>query len=189
MNKHLLVLLLCSLILLTGCTQTAGNEVELKEENKKLIEELSEKKIQLEESTKNIEELTNQIDEFNMEKESFVFISNLSRDFVKAHTTADKESLRELLSEELVLEEKEEKLYVKVQGYDWVLFDYQNQGSFDDWVIQGYEFSSENNTYSVFIREFYSDVNGEPVSPPTFLNLVFELQENDWKIISLGFDV
>lgn len=189
MKNNLLVLLLCSLILLTGCTQTAGNAVELKEENKRLTEELNEKEIKLKESTKSIEELNHQIDEFNMEKENFVFISNLSMDFVNAHTTADKETLRELLSEELVLEEKEEKLYVKVQGYDWVLFDYHNQGSFDDWVIQGYEFSSENKTYSVFIREFYSDVNGEPVSPPTFLNLVFELQENEWKIISLGFDV
>jgi len=152
-------------------------------------EELNEKEIKLKESTKSIEELNNQIDEFNMEKENFVFISNLSRDFVKAHTTADQEALRELLSADLVLEEKEEKLYVKVQGYDWVLFDYSDQGSFDDWVIQGYEFSSENNTYSVFIREFYSDGNGKPVSPPTFLNLEFKLQENEWKIISLGFDV
>jgi SMC interacting uncharacterized protein involved in chromosome segregation len=154
-----------------------------------LTEELVEKENQLEELTKSIEGLKNQIDDFNMEKESFVFISNLSRDFVKAHTTADKERLRELLSEDLVLEERERKLYVKVQGYDWVLFDYNDQGSFDDWVIQGYEFSRENNTYSVFIREFYSDVNGEPVSPPTFLNLVFEYQENGWEVISLGFDV
>ena len=189
MKRNLLVPLVCSVILLTGCTQTAGNEVELKEENKKLTEELKEKDNQLEELTQSTEELKNQIDDSNMEKENFVFISNLSRDFVKAHTTADKETLRELLSEELVLEEKEEKLYVKVQGYDWVLFDYNDQGRFDDWVIQGYEFGSENNTYSVFIREFYSDVNGEPVSPPTFLNLVFEYEENEWKIISLGFDV
>lgn len=94
-----------------------------------------------------------------------------------------------LLSKDIALEERDEKLYVEVSGVEWVLFDYKDKGSLNDWVLQGFDFNSEKNTYSVFIREFYIDENNEPVSPPTFLNLVIEYQDDEWKIIDLGFDV
>ncbi|RSD28444.1 hypothetical protein [Mesobacillus subterraneus] len=182
MKKSLVGLLSCTLVLLTACTQSAGSEIELKEENRRLTEEVNELK-------KSVGELNGKIDQFEQEKEKFVYFSNLSRDFVYAHKTGDREALRQLLSDNLVLEERDGKLYVEVEGVEWLLFDYTEKGSLDDWVLQGFEFNSETNTYSVFIREFYSDANGEPVSPPTFLNLVFEHQNDVWKIVSLGFDV
>jgi hypothetical protein len=55
--------------------------------------------------------------------------------------------------------------------------------------IQGFEFHNESNTYRVHIREFYKKVDGELESPPTFLNLTFKFHHNEWKIVSVSFDV
>lgn len=55
--------------------------------------------------------------------------------------------------------------------------------------IQGFEFYNESNTYRVHIREFYKKVDGELESPPTFLNLTFKFHHNEWKIVSVSFDV
>lgn len=195
MKKIFLLLFLCSFMLLTACTQSANsineNESQLEEENKDLTKRLNDKEIQLKELTQSVEELNNQIDQFNKEKESFAIISNLSNDFVIAHTTGDKERLYQLLSEDITLEERDNKLYAQIKESvsDWLLFDYHGETKFDNWVIQGYQYVNETNTYSVFIREFYSDLNGESVSPPTFLGLTFKLQDEEWKIISLEFDV
>ncbi|MBS4201704.1 hypothetical protein KHA93_19045 [Bacillus sp. FJAT-49732] len=195
MKKIFLLLFLCSFMLLTACTQSANsineNDSQLEEENKDLTKRLNDKEIQLKELTQSVEELNNQIDQFNKEKESFAIISNLSNDFVIAHTTGDKERLYQLLSEDITLEERDNKLYAQIKESvsDWLLFDYHGETKFDNWVIQGYQYVNETNTYSVFIREFYSDLNGESVSPPTFLGLTFKLQDEEWKIISLEFDV
>ncbi|MBS4209271.1 hypothetical protein [Bacillus sp. FJAT-50079] len=77
----------------------------------------------------------------------------------------------QLLFENITLEEREKKLYAIINENDseWLLFDYQGNNQFDDWVIQGYEYHPETNTFSVSIREFYSGLDGKPVSPPTFL--------------------
>lgn len=136
-------------------------------------------------------ELENEMGTLIQEKEFLPLISDVSREFVKAHTTGDKEKLKKLLSDEMNLVEKDNKIYVKNDGddFEWFLFDPQSEITFDDWVIQGYKYDIEAETFSVHIREFYSDINGESVSPPTFLNLTLKQQENEWIIINLAFDV
>lgn len=189
MRKRFVLLFSCCVMFLAACTQTSGNEVEMKEENLRLTNELNEKEKELKNLRESAEGLNHQIAQFEEEKEKFVIISNLSRDFVSAHKTGDQETLRKLLSKDLALKERDEKLYVEASGVEWVLFDYADKGSLDDWVLQGFDFNSETNKYSVFIREYYTDENSKPVSPPTFLNLVFEYQDDQWIIIDLGFDV
>ncbi len=195
MRNFLLWLCILGLFLMTACNQTEDtigeDESKLNGEVQKLTESLNEKENQIKQLIQSEEELNNKIDSYIQEKETFPVISNISREFVKAQTTGDKDKLRELLSDDLNLFEKDSKLYVKKNGtdFEWLLFDSHSDITFDDWVIQGYQYDNETDTFSVYIREFYSDINGESVSPPTFLSLTFKYQENEWKIISLAFDV
>ncbi|MFE8699731.1 hypothetical protein ACFYKX_03730 [Cytobacillus sp. FJAT-54145] len=195
MKGFLLWLCILGLFFMTACTQTkdtiSENERELNEKVQKLTQSLNEKGNEIKQLAQSKEELNQKIDSFILEKENFPVISNISREFVQAHTAGDKEKLRELLSEDVNLLEKDSKLYVRISGndYEWLLFDPHIDSTYDDWVIQGYQYDPATDTYSVFIREFFSDINGESVSPPTFLGLTFKYQENQWKIISLGFDV
>lgn len=194
--RKLLILTICSLTLITACTQNndslEGYVAQLEEENSKFTERLNEKEKRIEELNQTIRQLNIQIDDFNKEKENFAAISNLSMEFVKAHTTGDKDKLRQLLSKDIVLEEKDNNLYAKMintNGYEWLLFNNEKKIHLDDWVIQGYQYDSRTNTFGIFIREFYININGEPDIPPTFLNLTFIKYNNEWKINSLGFDV
>ena len=189
-----MLLIICGFTLLTACSKEEslnGNESLLEEKNLKLVEQLTDKEKKIIELKKNIEQLNLQIDDFNMEKEHFVFISNISREFIQAHTTGDKEKLSQLLSEDVVLVEKENKLYaiVSSDGFEWLLFNNEAKNQFVDWVIQGYDYDGKTNTFNIFIRELYIDSNGETESPPTFLNLTLKMYNNEWKIDSLGFDV
>ncbi|WP_160032474.1 nuclear transport factor 2 family protein, partial [Paenibacillus sp. An7] len=134
--------------------------------------------------------LPTKIDNYNTEKENYAFISNISMEFVQAHTTGDMDRLRQLLSDDIVLEEKDNKLYAKdANGDEWLLFNYEKKIHLDDWVIQGYEYDPKSNTFQIFIREFYTDLKGEPEIPPTFLHLSFIKFNEEWKIASIEFDV
>lgn len=188
-----LLLLICGLTILTACSDDLNeNETNLEEKKLKLTEDLKEKEQKIEELNQQIEQLSIQIDDFNMEKEQYVFVSNNSREFVEAHTSGDKEKLAQLLSDEVVLVEKENKLFARVNSsseYEWNLFNKDAKREFVDWVIQGYNYDSKTKSFNIAIREFYLDSNGEPESPPTFLYLTFKLYNNEWKIDSLAFDV
>lgn len=189
------MLLICGFTLLTACAEDESlkvNESKLEEKNLKLTEQLNEKEQKIKELNQHIEQLNEQMDDFNMEKEHFVFVSNISREFVEAHTTGDKDKLHQLLSENVVLVEKENKLYARINNsdeYEWQLFNTEAKVQFVDWLIQGYEYDGKTKTFNIAIREFYVDSNGEPQSPPTFLYLTFKMYNNEWKINSLGFDV
>ncbi|MCH1626717.1 hypothetical protein [Fredinandcohnia quinoae] len=196
MKKKISLLIVCCLmVVITACSQTAnsseGNESQLKEENSKLTKQVNENAEKLKELTKKLEEQNKQLEDMTKEKENFVFVSNLSRDFVQAHTTGDEEKLRELVSEDVVIENRENNIYAIIKGhdYEWELFNNEASTQLDDWVIQGYEYDRETDTYSLNMREFITDENGEPVTPPTFLSLTFKYVGEDWKIISISFDV
>jgi hypothetical protein len=89
----------------------------------------------------------------------------------------------------LFFEEENNKLYVNNNANEkWLLFP-RDHLHLDDWVIQGFGYQPESNTFTVHIREFYKNAKGVLDSPPTFLNLDFKLDNNEWKIISLSFDV
>ncbi|WP_144512224.1 hypothetical protein [Bacillus sp. FJAT-22090] len=190
-----LLLFIGGCVLLAACSEDEsfnGYEVQLEEKNLKLVDQLKEKEQKVDELNQHIEQLNVQIEDFNMEKEHFVFVSNISREFVEAHTIGDKDKLHQLISEDIVLIEKEGKLNASMNnsdGYEWNLFNKEAKRKFVDWVIQGYEYDGETETFNIAIREFYLDSNGEPESPPTFLYLTFKMYNNEWKINSLAFDV
>lgn len=191
MMRRLLVIIICSsFTLLFACSSkdaSNGNEEEITE----LRELVKEKEEKIEELTETIEEQTRIINDSNMEKENFPFISQISREFVQAHTTGDKEKLQQLLSEDITLLEKDNSFYatsVNDNGFEWLLYN-EGNSRFVDWVIQGYEYDRKTDTYHIFIREFYVDEIGEPESPPTFLGLTITKYNNEWKISSLAFDV
>ena len=191
MMRKLLVIIICSsFTLLFACSSkdaSNGNEEEITE----LRELVKEKEEKIEELTETIEEQTRIINDSNMEKENFPFISQISREFVQAHTTGDKEKLQQLLSEDITLLEKDNSFYatsVNDNDFEWLLYN-EGNSRFVDWVIQGYEYDRKTDTYHIFIREFYVDEIGEPESPPTFLGLTITKYNNEWKISSLAFDV
>jgi len=176
MRKGFEILLGCSLFFVTACSQTErSSQQDL--ENK--IETL----------TQQIEKLNTEIEGYHQEKENFAVMSNVVREFVRASTSGDEEKLRTLLSEDIVLEREGNKLTAIIDEMDWLLFSEERVFHFDDWVIQGYQYNSDENTYSIFIREFYTDSKQELVSPPTFLYLTFKEINGEWKIINLAFDV
>lgn len=188
MIKKGLLLIVCCIPIITACTDTETVN-QLESEKETLTLGLTENKKEIAKLNEKISELEKQLETNEQERELFSQLSNLSRDFVKAHTTGDKETLQTLLSEELMLEERDNKLFVKNNdNVDWLLYSADDH-QLDDWVIQGFHYDRENNTYTVYIREFLKDTNGKPVSPPTFLKLKYKLYSEQWKVDGVEFDV
>jgi hypothetical protein len=189
MKKTFLLLIVCSFLLITACTNTKETTVQLKKEKEKLTASINESEENQEQLNQKIMELKKQIEINKEEKELFTVISNLSRDFVNAHTSGNKEKLNSMISGSLFIEEKNSKLFINNNANDqWLLFPHDGY-QLDDWLIQGFGYHNESKTYRVHIREFYKNVNGELNSPPTFLNLTFILINDEWKIGSVSFDV
>lgn len=131
-----------------------GNESLLEEKNLKLVEQLNEKDKKITELKQNIEQLNVQMDDFNMEKEQFVFISSISKELVQAHTTENKEKLSQLLSEDVVLVEKENNLYARIlnsDNFEWLLFNNEAKIQFVDSVIQGYMTMMAKQIHLIFL--------------------------------------
>ena len=191
-NKRLLLLFFC-LVFITACTPAKNSSQVSGESSPKVTEELTLKLKESEEKiavlTKELQQMKDKIKEHDEAMDNFVFISNLTREFIQAHTTGDKEKLAEMLSDELFLVESDDGLFVNVDGYEWLLFSNDSKSKYVDWVIQGYSFDREQMTMAVHTREFFETVNGEPEAPPTFLSLTFKKINDSWKITSLAFDV
>ncbi|ESU31965.1 hypothetical protein G3A_13750 [Bacillus sp. 17376] len=188
MFKKGMLLIVCCIPIITACTDTEiVNQLESEKET--LTMDLAENKAEIDRLNEKISEMEGQLETNQKENDLFSQMSYLSMEFVKAHTTGDKETLQALLSEELIMEERDNNLFVKNNdNVEWLLYSADNH-QLDDWVIQGFQYNPENDTYTVHIREFFSDANGEPVSPPTFLNLKFKLYNDQWKVDGLEFDV
>lgn len=193
MKIKLIPLLLSSLVIITACTSTKNSSLVSEENTQKATEELTLKLNESEQKivalTKELEQMEARMKEHDEAMENFVFISNLTREFIQAHTTGDKEKLTEMLSTDLNLVEKDNDLYVDVDGFEWQLFSKDSKSIYVDWVIQGYSYDLEQMMMTVHTREFFEDETGEPEAPPTFLSLTFKKFEDSWKITSLAFDV
>ncbi|OCA81586.1 hypothetical protein A8F94_22215 [Bacillus sp. FJAT-27225] len=181
MNRTLVLLMMVSIFMMAGCTNESGAASKPQETK----QEISKKEIEL---SRKITELEKQIEAAQKEKEAFTAIINIAKDFVRAHTSGDQESLKFLLSTELSLEEVDNKLYIKSGSEEWLLYS-GGDTALENWVLQGFDYQPENDVYIVRIRELYKDKNGNLVSPPTFLNLTFKLENNEWKVSGLNFDV
>jgi hypothetical protein len=186
--KKFILIIICSMTTLTACTNTNDVVSQLKKDKEKLILNVNKNEKNQKILKQQIAELEKEIKTNQQEKELFTIISDLSREFVEAHISGNKEKLRSLMLDNLFFEEENNKLYVNNNANEkWLLFPRDNL-HLDDWVIQGFQYHSESNTFTVHIREFYKNAKGVLDSPPTFLNLDFKLDNNEWKIISLSFD-
>jgi len=176
--KKIVPILIIGLFLISSCSTATDSSEHISEENTKLVDKLKVKE-------KKIKELTQRVSEFEHEKDLFPLISNLSREFVYAHTTGDKKSIQPLLHENISLEKRNNGIYAIVDGeIEWLLFSEGRHERYVDWVLQGFGYDESEQTYIVHIREFYKDE-----APPTFLNLTFKKINDKWKIINLSFDV
>ncbi|MGE7835639.1 hypothetical protein [Viridibacillus arvi] len=187
MRMKIWVLFVFGFMLLTACSNSNGF-VEL-QHAKANTDTPKENESKAENSTQTIKKLKKEIAVYKMEKEYFAIISNLSRDFVQAQKTGNQKQLQALMAKELTLKNKDNGLYVIIDNVDWLLYTLDGKNYLDDWVIQGYDYNKDNQTFNIFIREFYKSNNVELVSPPTFLHLVFKKVHDEWKIVNLEFDV
>lgn len=121
----------------------------------------------------------------------FPLLSNLSLNFVRAHTTGDAESLRSLVGDPIRIQNEDGILLgtweENGQEIEWELWREDDSKSYQDMVIQGFGLLGENR-FVIHIREFYTEF-GVETSPPTFLNLHFQKVEEQWKIVYFEFDV
>ncbi|MTI71839.1 MAG: hypothetical protein FH751_16445 [Firmicutes bacterium] len=127
------------------------------------------------------------------QQELFPILSNKALDFARGQTQGDIEKLNKVVSNNIIIIEKDNEIYGKYESYGekikYMLFNKNSKIKYKDMLIQGYRYNEENNTYLMHIREFYVDENNNPVSPPTFLNLYFSKIEGVWKVVKFNFDV
>lgn len=125
MKKKLLALPICSIALAatTACSPTntalQADLNKLQEEKVELTNKLSESEEKIVTLTENIQQLEEEVKVHDEAmNQYFPIISDLSREFVQAHTSGDKEKIRQMLSDELSLENKENKLYLIVDDVE-----------------------------------------------------------------------
>ncbi len=186
--KKIFVLLVL-VILISGCT-TTNKTVDKNLDTSNQTGTLQEKIKALETE---LEQMKLLVDNSKYEKDVFPILSNLSLDFVRAHTDGNIEEIKKLVSSEIKISEKEDTIFgitsIDNTELEWILHNKNDSERYQDMVIQGYGFDSNKNVFVIHIREFYKDSNGNISIPPTFLNLYFKKIDNTWKIINFEFDV
>ena len=109
----------------------------LKEEYTNIIQELEKEITTL--KTRN-EEMKKLIDINKKEKDNFFILSNMSLQFVRAHAQGNIKEMRELLSEEISIVEKNNKILAtmaceEIGNIEWTLYDKNSQYIYQDMVL------------------------------------------------------
>ncbi len=170
--KKIILSICFAAILLQGCSAKTNDSVEYN----KQIQLLEEKIDFLEKKVENYEEADNK----------FSILSNLSLEFVRAHTTGDIDKLKSLISDDITLLEKDNEIY-RVCGEDitYTLYDESRQTKYLDMVVQGYAYDQQNETYHINISEFYEG----NFAGGYFLNLTYKKFNDGWKVINFELDI
>jgi len=182
MKKILLLVLIC-IFFISGCSTNTNSDYdnqinELEERNRILEAELEEKK--------------NYIKRIEEKEDLFTIFAYLSTDFVRGQTQGDAQKLREVVADNVSIVEDNNQIYGIFEDngteVEFRLYNGSGDAIYKDMIIQGYGYYEESEEYSIHIREFFELENGEPVIPPTFLNLYFKNFEGNWKVTSFYFD-
>ncbi|GIP45143.1 hypothetical protein J45TS6_36020 [Paenibacillus sp. J45TS6] len=190
--KKLLLLAICSLTLLTACSQKSDlydsrleeRKLNFTEEiSKEINEKINEKEENIKELNQEINQLNIHIKNLNKEKEDISSISKISLDFIQAQITEDKDKLRKLLPEDMIVEKDNEIL---IDDYYEIFF---KDKTLDSFRFHFYDYDSKDNTYTVYIVENYVYLDGESESPPTLLILDFIDNNDRWEINEASFDI
>ncbi|MCC5910090.1 MAG: hypothetical protein JJT76_06600 [Clostridiaceae bacterium] len=183
MKKALLLVLIC-IFFISGCA------INTDVQNNNKINELEERIKMLETE---LEEKNNYVTWMQEKENLFPAFSNISIEFVRGQTQGDVQKLKEVVADNVLIIEDNDKIYGTYESngieIEYMLYDGSSDVIYKDMIIQGYGYLEENEAYVIHIREFFEYQNGEPVSPPTFLNLYFENFEGSWKITGFDFDV
>lgn len=170
------ILSICFAILLQGCSAKTNESELVNIEYNKQIQFLEEK----------IDYLEKRIEAFEEANDKFPILSNLSLEFVRAHTTGDIDKLKLLVSDDITLLEKDNKIYKVCDGeITYTLYDESTQTNYLDMVVQGYGYDQQNDTYLIHIAEFYE---GDLVGG-FFLNLTYKRFNDGWKVVDFEFDI
>lgn len=182
-RKILLPILIC-IFFISGCAINTGAK------NNNQINELKERNRILE---ADLEEKNNYIRSMEAKEDLFPIFANLSIEFVRGQTQGDIQKLREVVADDVLIVEDNNQIYGIFENngteVEFMLYNSDRESIYKDMIIQGYGYYEESGEYSIHIREFFELENGEPVTPPTFLNLYFKNFEGNWKITSFYFDV
>lgn len=155
-----------------------GNEVKELDTNEATSAELNQQ----------LEDLKGQVEVLTKEHEAFPTISNLTKDFVQAQVRGDKERLNQLITDDVVIEEKGTELYVSTDGTpDYLLFSKELKEQFEGWEIRSAGYSEERGSFDVFLSESYATPDDK--SPISFVNLYFKEVDNQWKIAGVDSDI
>lgn len=150
----------------------------LEKEKLNLTERLNEKEDGTNNLAQQIDALEKQVADFKKQQENFPFISSIAREFVQAYTTGNKDELQRLLSDNITLTEKNNQLYVEINGQETRL---STEDDLLDWQLNSYYYDSDKNTFEVSIEEFSKEGND-------FTNLSLQKLNDEWKIIDMSFD-
>jgi|GEM_PF-2946207 len=201
MKKAWLIFIIM-LLLSSGCsvqTDTQEDRInqlehevsELQEKYAHAIKTVEEQKYEIEALETELTKRKSDGNEENCFDDFYPLLSNLSHQFTRAHTNGDLESLRKLVSERINIDLVDGVMKATWleddQEIEWILWDQSSDLIYRDMVIQGYG-SLDDGTKLIHIREFYESDRME-VTPPTFLNLHFQIEEKEWKIVYFEFDV
>lgn len=192
---------LIACLLLSACSgpvnQEEAKRIALEAQLSELQEKVNQLQDSLEEGQREIESLQvenkqvrERLVQNDLQMDLFPLLSNLSLEFVRAHTSGDVERLRSLVGAPIRIQMKKGVLVgsweESGQEIEWELWK-EDSKNYQDMVIQGFG-SLDNDRYVIHIREFYTEF-GEETSPPTFLNLHFQEVGSQWKIVYFEFDV
>lgn len=189
-KQKVFILIVLSIFLLSSCTVKKNNEEAEMLKYQNTVEEL---KLEIKALESNLEQAEELNKHYAMKEDLFPHISNLGLQFVRAHTQGDLEKMKSLLSDDVKLVKKNKGIY-GIYQYDGneteiCLTNFDKDKIFIDMVLQGFGYNEEKDVFSLHIREFYENLDGEPLTPPTFLNLYFKETEKGWKISYFEFDV
>jgi len=182
-KKILLPILVC-IFFISGCAINTGaknnNQINKLEERNRIL------KAELEEKNNYIRWIEEKEDLFNV-------FANMSIKFVRGQTQGDVQKLREVVADNVLIIEDNGNIYGAFENngteIEYMLHYGNRESIYKDMVIQGYGYLEEREEYIIHIREFFEHENGEPVTPPTFLDIHFKNFEGNWKITGFHFDV
>lgn len=210
MQKLFLIMLIFLFLVAMGCGVVnrgiTFNEKDKRDELNSQVKELEEQILNLEEQIDTLklnEEIGHKyklildrqfelatINVRGLNEEKYLVAIHQTIDFIRAMTTGNKESLRNLLSEEFQFVERDDRLYVVYTYADnkqteWLL--YNPATPFEGMVIRTCSYDKTKNAMTTFTRLFYLDSKGQPMIPEVFL--ILYIRPADQKIVYLYFDV
>lgn len=165
--------------------QTLNNEVErLNLDNRELEKEITELDIELqqvkEDTSKKISELEvdmmdkdKLIEKYKYEEELYDTYDTVPNMFMLGLMQKDFTKMNEILSDNMEIKETDGSIYV-YENNEIIAFIGKTKFEATNYTIHGFNYVEKDEMFIVYAQIFYED-NGEFVSPPTYIDLGFKV--------------